>query len=65
MPKFRVTTQRTQEVVWLIDASSEEDAEEYYGEGEIIEEDYGSFGIYGVEEASPSDECKPRLGPIA
>jgi hypothetical protein len=45
MPKFRVTTQRTQEVVWLIDANSEEDAEEYYGEGEIIEENYGTFTL--------------------
>jgi len=45
MPKFRVTTQRTQEVVWLIDANSEEDAEEYHGEGEIIEENYGTFTL--------------------
>jgi hypothetical protein len=50
MPKFRVTTQRTQEVVWLIDSSSEEDAEESYGEGEIIEEYYGAFTISSVDE---------------
>ena len=56
MGKYRVTTERTQQVVWLIGADSEEEAKEYYGEGEITEEDYGAFDIDGVQEVSEEEE---------